>query len=417
MASNTDRRKKVLFIAFHFPPLHGSSGLLRTLKFVRHIGARGFRPYVLTAHPRVYEAVSASMLKQVPADAEVFRAFALNVKKDLSFRGRYLSLLAVPDRFAGWIPFAALKGLYAVLARRIDIIYSTYPIPSAHVIGFILARLTRRPWIADMRDPMWDEHFKPAIPLELKARKAIEAAAVRHARSVILTTEGMRDIFRARYPAEDPGKFRVISNGYDEDDFRDLETPLRAPGAPVRLRHMGLLEPLDRDPRPFFRGIRLMLDRGRVTPSDFSVELFSPGHEKEYAEAIASLALEAVVSLRPSVPYQEALGLMAASDVLLLFQGPTCEGQVPAKLYEYMRVGRPILALATATGETGRIVIANRAGAVVPIDDAEGIGRLLEDWIGSVQAGRGLPAAAPEAARAFSRQKQAEQLAACLGRT
>jgi glycosyltransferase involved in cell wall biosynthesis len=415
MTTKPEPRRKVLFIAFHFPPLHGSSGLLRTLKFVRYIGGHGYRPYVLTAHPRVYEAVSESMLKQIPAEAEVFRAFALNVKKDLSFRGRYLSLLAVPDRFAGWIPFAVLKGLYAVFSRRIDLIFSTYPIPSAHVIGLLLAKLTRRPWIADMRDPMWDEHYRPSIPAELKARQAIEAAAVRNARGVILTTEVMRGIFRARYPDVDPGKFHVISNGYDENDFKDLALPPREPSAPVRLRHLGLLEPLDRDPRPFFRGIRTMLDRGKVKAGDLSVELFSPGHEKVYAEAIASLALGEVVRLRPSVAYQEALGLMAGSDVLLLFQGPTCEGQVPAKLYEYMRVGRPILALTTATGETGRIVLANGAGAVVPIDDCEGIARLMEEWILAVREGRALPAASQAAAQAYSRQKQAEQLATCLG--
>lgn len=406
--------KRVLFVAFHFPPLHGSSGILRTLKFVRNLRNLGYRPMVLTAHPRVYEATSGALMTQIPADVEVFRPLAMNVKKDLSFRGRYFSFTAVPDRFAAWIPFAVVRGLLLAWTRRIDYLISTYPIPSAHVIGLLLARLTGIPWIADMRDPMWDEYFKPQLPAELSARRSIEASAVRHSRRVLVTTRGMKAFFQARYPDQAPEKFVVISNGYDEEDFQGVTLRPRQPGAPVRLVHMGLLEPIDRNPIPFFQSVRRALDRDPGLGGCIRVELYAPGHEDAYGKAIADLGLSEIVHLLPSLSYQKAIETMAACDVLLLFQGPSCEDQIPAKLYEYMRVGRPVLAMTTRTGETGRTVLETGSGTVVSPTDPIEISEILEFWVRGILEGKPMPGATREVSKAYSRQSQAEQLVECL---
>src|SRR4051794_35891220 len=81
--------KRVLMVAFHFPPSAGSSGIQRTLRFVQHLPALGWEPVVLTAHPRAHERTSNDLMDEVPSGVKVVRAFALDAARHLSIRGRY----------------------------------------------------------------------------------------------------------------------------------------------------------------------------------------------------------------------------------------------------------------------------------------------------------------------------------------
>ena len=90
--------KRVLMVAFHFPPLHGSSGIQRTLKFVQYLPSAGWQPLVLSAHQRAYAATNVEQLAQIPPGVPVRRAFALDAARHLSLRGRYPRWLALPDR-------------------------------------------------------------------------------------------------------------------------------------------------------------------------------------------------------------------------------------------------------------------------------------------------------------------------------
>src|SRR5207344_2703688 len=94
--------KKVLLIAYHFPPLAGSSGIQRTLRFAQQLPDFGWQPIVLTAHPRAYERVSADLAAEVPPGLTVHRAFALDAARHLALRGRYFGSMARPDRWASW---------------------------------------------------------------------------------------------------------------------------------------------------------------------------------------------------------------------------------------------------------------------------------------------------------------------------
>ncbi|MBW8886705.1 MAG: glycosyltransferase [Fibrobacteres bacterium] len=403
--------KRVLIIAFHFPPIQGSSGFLRTLKFARYLPDYGIEPTVLTVNPRAYVAVDPKPVNQLPAGVEVHRSFGLDAQKHMGIAGRYPAFLGIPDKHASWIPAAVLDGKRLIRKKRIEAIYSTYPIPSAHVIGHALAKWTGLPWVADFRDPMWDEFLEVPKPV-LWARKRIEAAAIRKCTQALTTTQGIADLFYRRYPELPKEKLTVISNGFDENDFSRLppHSGARAPG-PVTLTHAGLLEQVDRDPVPFFRGIKLAIDRGGIRREQLQVNLMGTGNDAIYQKEIADLGLGDVVRLKSPVPYAQAIDIMSASDILLLFQGPSCEAQIPAKLYEYMRVGRPILALTTHEGETGRLVKETASGTVVRPEDPEPIARAVTEWVRAVQAGQALPAASAGTARGFSRQNQAQRLA------
>src|SRR5689334_22761039 len=94
--------RRVLIVAYHFPPQTGSSGHLRALKFSRYLPENGWLPSVLTVNPRAYERVDDRQLSEIPPDINVLRPFALDTQRHLSFRGRYSLYTALPDRWVTW---------------------------------------------------------------------------------------------------------------------------------------------------------------------------------------------------------------------------------------------------------------------------------------------------------------------------
>src|SRR4051812_8923822 len=146
--------KRILLVAYHFPPVQGSSGLQRTLKFAQYLPSFGWQAAVLTAHPRAYEHVTADQVDDIPASTFVRRAFALDTARHLSIRGAYPRALALPDRWVSWWFGAVPAGLALIRRFKPDVIWSTFPIATAHLVGLTLAHLTRLPWVADFRDAM-----------------------------------------------------------------------------------------------------------------------------------------------------------------------------------------------------------------------------------------------------------------------
>ena len=171
--------KRVLMIAFHFPPMRGSSGIQRTLKFARYLPQFGWQPAVLSAHPRAYANTGQDQMSEIASDMPVHRAFALDTSRHLAFKGKYLSGMALPDRWSTWWLGAVPRGLKMIRHLRPDVIWSTYPIATAHLIAYTLHRLTGIPWIADFRDPMTDEDYPPN-PVVSKTYHWIERKTLSH---------------------------------------------------------------------------------------------------------------------------------------------------------------------------------------------------------------------------------------------
>src|SRR5258706_289224 len=160
-------------VAYHFPPMNASSGIQRTLRFAQYLPEFHWEPAVLTAHPRVYPSVSNASLAEVPPQLLVRRAFALDTVKHLSLKGLYPRWLALPDRWATWWLGAIGAGLSLIRNFKPDVIWSTYPIATAHLIGYTLRKLTGVPWVADFRDPMAQSDY-PSDPLMHRAFEWIE---------------------------------------------------------------------------------------------------------------------------------------------------------------------------------------------------------------------------------------------------
>jgi len=404
--------RKLLMVAFHYPPIRGSSGVQRTLKFSRYLPSLGWQPIVLTAHPRAYASVGDEQLSEIPAEVPVERAFALDTARHLSIRGAYVRWMAWPDRWATWWLGAIPAGLRLIRRHRPQYIWSTFPIATAHLIGLTLHRLTGVPWIADFRDSMTEDNY-PRDPRTRKIYLAIERRAVRHACRLVFVADSTRRMYLERYPELRPERCLLIPNGYDESDFADpifAAPAAEAPNSPLRLLHAGTLYPEERDARPFLRALARLKGEGTLDAADARFEFRASGADRHYGAIIDDLGIGDLVKLLPGVPYHDALQECARADALLLFQGQSCDHQIPAKLYEYLRVGRPILALTTERGDTGTLLRQTGGGTIIDMADEEAIHSALPGFLKAVRA-QTHPAADRSTVERFTRFNQTRDLA------
>jgi len=375
-------RRRLLMVAFHFPPHAGSSGIQRSLRFAQQLPEHGWDVEVLTVTPDAYESRRADLLAELPADLRIHRALALDAKRQLSIAGRYPGFLARPDRWRSWYWPAVLKGRRLLATGRFDAIWSTFPIATAHRIGATLAR-GKRPWIADLRDPMAHDGY-PRDPATWRAYHAVERKVFARAARVVTVTPGCADYYAARYP-EAAARIRVIRNAHDENAFAAIEargarTPLE-PGV-FTLLHSGLIYPWERDPGALFNGIGLLRQRQPELADKLQLRLRAPG-DSGWLEALARQhGIEQQVRILPALPFAEAVEEMYRADALLLLQAANCNLQIPAKLYEYARCARPVLALTDPAGDTWREAATLDGARCADITDAEAIAATLAGMIG-----------------------------------
>ena len=404
-------------VAYHYPPWSGGSGIHRTLKFTKYLPEYGWQPIVLTADRRAYP-VNGAVASAIPDGIEVARAFALDTAQHLSFRGFYLRWTALPDRWISWWPGGVLAGLRLIQRHRPDLIWSTYPIATAQLIGLTLHRLTGIPWVADFRDPMTEvdprtgEEF-PEDPAIRRMNGWIERPAVRRCSRAVFTTPGTLAMYRERFPEVPKSHWTVIENGYDEEDFASAERAVRpraSPDGPTVLVHSGVLYPVARDPTCFFAALSELRRSGEVSPANLRIVLRACGSEALYAPQLRKLGIEDVVFLEPAVSHKESLVEMLGADGLLVFQAANCNWQIPAKVYECLRSNRPIFAMTDHAGDTAALLRSAGVRSIAALDSKEEIARGLMSFLDSLR-NRVDQASLPEK---YSRQARTRELATLL---
>jgi hypothetical protein len=372
-------------IAFHFPPFAGSSGVQRTLRFVQQLPRFGWQPIVLTAHPRAYEKTSQDLLKDIPEGVVVERAFALDTARHLAIGGRYPGALARPDRWKSWSLGAIPAGLRLIRQHRPSVIWSTYPIPTAHRVADQLHRLSGLPWIADFRDPMAQDGY-PEDPKTWAAFERIERSAVAQAACSIFTTRGAAGMYRSRYP-EHAGRIRVIENGFDEESFAGVTGGAALIPGKTTLLHSGLIYPVERDPTQFFETLAALWKAGRISPDTLMIRFRAPAHDKLILGIADRLGVLPFVECLPPIPYRDALGEMMRADGLVVMQAANCNEQIPAKVYEYLRSQRPLIGLTDPAGDTADLM--TRAGVrhIAPLDAPDQIAATLMAFLEGLRDG------------------------------
>lgn len=394
-------------VAFHFPPLAGSSGIQRTLRFAQYLPDYGWQPVVLTASPRAYERTSDDLLREIPPDLIIHRAAALNTAKHLAVGGRYPALLARPDRWITWAFAAIPAGLRLVRRHRPEAIWSTYPIATAHLIGCWLARLSGIPWIADFRDPMAQDGYPPD-PATWRAFERIERNAIAHAAASIFVTRGAAALYRRRYPTA-AERIAVIENGFDESSFVALATSA-GPLVPGRctLVHSGIVYPSERDPTQLFAALGALKRSGRA--GDVLLRFRASAHDELLRELARRNDVGDMIDVAPPLPYREALEEMQRADGLLVLQASNCNEQIPAKVYEYLRAQRPILALTDPEGDTADLLRRCGVRHIAPLGDERAIEAIVPNFLADPESAR----PDPSAVAACSRERRTRELATLL---
>jgi glycosyltransferase involved in cell wall biosynthesis len=173
------------------------------------------------------------------------------------------AVAAVPDREVSWLLPAIAAAWRTARRQRPDVIYSSGPPFTAHLVGAVLARLAGRPWVADFRDPWarapWRED---RFAFEKRAWTILERAIVTRADAVLFVTETNRRDFADCYGETVAARFHVVPNGCDLADFDGL-TAAPPPAGRFVLLHAGSLYGA-RNPAPLLRALRNAIARGAI---------------------------------------------------------------------------------------------------------------------------------------------------------
>lgn len=405
---------RVGLVAYHFPPVQGSSGVQRTLAAARYLPDFGWQPRVLTVRTAAYPATHPGQLHEVPEAVAVARLPAFDTARHFAIAGRYPAWLASPDRYISWAWFGFPTARRFLARHPVDVILSTYPIATAHILGGRLARSLKLPWVADFRDLMVDDGY-PSLPSARRVSLRVEATTIREASRILVTTRGAREILLGRYRSLSPERVIVLENGFDEDNFRVAEARARPtfPGKPPILLHSGVMYPTERNPTALFGAVAQLKSEGFFARWPFEIVLRASGHDRELAAELERHDIADRVQLAPPLGYVEALVEMLEADALLIMQGPDCNHQIPAKLYEYLRAGRPILGLTDAAGDTAALLRKYAIPSIADMMDREAIAAQLRTLVPALHRAE-LRGAEPQAVAEASRYARCRALASVL---
>ena len=384
---------RLLMIINFFPPSAGG-GVYRPLSFVKYLSRADWEVTVVTPRPGGFWINDQELASQVPENVRVVRTGSLSGQRILNRfrRGRSRrsssrfgllrsvgELFLLPDTYVGWVPFATRAASRLCGREQFDLVYSTSPPDSSHIVGRAVSRRFSLPWIADFRDPWISLHLRrPPTPLHSAIHTGLERG-VMEADRVIVTTRWHREKLGDSYPE---ARVEIVPNGFDEDDFEGAGRPKPGTG-PFTILHSGMLT-LGRSIGPFLEGLSLFLEERPATRKGIRV-IFLGSRESINEDLVAAAGLGDVVSFEDNIPHAECVERERSSHVLLLLKhdDERYRGLVPGKLYEYLGARRPILAV-VPEGEAADIVRDNRRGEVVPIDDAravaDGISRMYDQF-------------------------------------
>ena len=410
---------KLLLVSLYFPPA-GGGGVQRPLKFAAHLPALGVETHVLAPDDPKWIHSDAEL--QPPTQAWIHRARYLGPKgrrpaeelhgtRGLERAGRHARLAArrllVPDENVSWNLTAIPAAIRIVREHGVDVVLTTSPPSSVHLIGAAVQRATGARWVADLRDSLVAHPHRRAerLPARVKERgeHVVAGLVARKADAIVAVSEAIAEEARGFRPR---GRVVAIANGCDFDDFAGLEY---RPDERFRITHAGSFFG-KRDPRPFLRALsRAPEEVVARFVGDFRAA------DREFAE---DLGLDGRLELHAYVPRRRSLELQRDSEALLLLipeAGGRGRGVLSGKVFEYLAAERPILAAVPPDGAAADLIRETGAGVVAPPDDPAALGEalagLVERWRAGELAGRPL---SPEHRERLSRAARVEELAELL---
>ena len=412
---------KLLLVTLYFPPA-GGGGVQRPLKFASHLPALGIETHVLA--PDVPAVAYHDSELALPTQAWVHRVRYVGPKGDkpadrlrgtqgLERLGTRAALLGrrllVPDENVPWSTAAMPAAFRIIRQEEIDVVLTTSPPGSLHLLGAAVQGATGVKWVADLRDSLTANPHRRGQESRLVRLKETTAGGVAklvaaRADAIVAAADAIADEVRALEPK---GQVATIANGCDFDDFAGLE---RQPSERLRITHTGSFFG-KRDPKPF---LQALAESGL---EDVVVRFV--GEFRSEDEAFAeSLGLRDRIELPGYVSRRRSLELQRDSEALLLLipeAGGRGRGVLSGKVFEYLAAERPILAAVPPDGAAAQLVRDTGAGVVAPPDDVPALRAALVDlharWREDGLEGTALE---PDWRDRLSRGRRAEELADLL---
>ena len=413
---------RVLFVAYRFPPQSGG-GVIRPVKFAKYLSRMGVHVTVLTAAPPVDSKQDATLLGDLPLDVRVLTVAEESpipplasgrLRKHLRIARRWaVYQFMVPDQHSGFIA-PAVRAASELGPDGFDVVLATGGPWSTFVAAEKIARVLRLPLVLDYRDP-WTTTFS-GVPREagLLARwrnPRLERRIVERADAIVSVHQSVPPIMETGLGVKGlASRCHWIPNGYDPEDFEEL--PKEQPSEFV-ITYVGSLY-RTRTLRGAAEALGRLVRSGDIKADELRVRVLGPSRARVMSEFAGSPIADRV-DAPGFVSHREALSALVSSTMNLLvdvvYDGPNIH--TPGKLYEYLRAGRPILAV-SAEGSTPAVIREARGGWVVSPDDPDSLLAVLREAHQNWQAGRQLPCPDQGVVARFDRAQLTRELAKVL---
>jgi glycosyltransferase involved in cell wall biosynthesis len=339
----------VPIFAYHYPP-ENEVGAARPFRFSKYLSRLGYTCRVFTAAKQTGR--SDPNTEYVPDPCVASSGHAVETQLERVFRKAFLP----GETGMQWAIQASRAARTWIRGRHADrvTILSTYPPFGSHLAAWRLSRSEKYPWIADFRDSMRNEHTSMNF-LHQSLNRWLECRLVKGADVTIANTDAALARLQKTFPSESE-KIQLIWNGFDPEE-RVLPLPGSSGDRKV-LSHTGELYG-GRSAVPILESLGRLIDAGRISAGNVRLRLIGPAQAGTlpHAELLTRAQDEGWLELvTEQIPKIEALEIARSSDCLLLLQLQSAV-HVPAKLFEYLQIGRPILAFLMANSPAERLLI------------------------------------------------------------
>ncbi len=389
--------KKVLVITYYWPPA-GGPGVQRVLKFVKYLPQFGWEPVILTVKSGEYQAIDESLKSDLSRALKVYKTKAFSFyglfkkitgekaipthqlsegSNDSFFSklSRWIRLnVILPDGRIGWYPFALAQAIEIFRKESIKIIFSSGPPHSIHLIARSLSKKYTIPWIADFRDP-WTERFYYEESRRLKIIGSLdlmmEKAVINQAILVTTVSDGFKKLILTKNI--ETSKCVVVTNGYDDTDFPTSFPPKQT--EKTIITHVGNLAK-SQMPTALIQALQRFRSEKK---SSFILNIIGNIHDDLRLSMLGS-NLADIVRFQEYLPHDKVIFEMAKADYVFAVIPKTKnnKGIIPAKIFEYMRSGTPILLIGPNDCDAANIILSSNAGFVFDYSESDKIFQILE---------------------------------------
>ena len=398
--------KKVLIITYYWPPA-GGPGVQRVLKLVKYLPQFGWQPVVLTVRDGEFFTLDKNLENDVPDSLEVIKTKSIEpnlwykkfvglsaeqhipdsvlAEENTSCKKRLAAWvrlnLFIPDAKVGWKPFAVKTGKKIIRDMQPEVIFSSSPPPTVHLIARSLSRWSGIPWLADFRDPWTKIHYYGA------SRKSGLAGRIdrRLEQKVLQTAQAVTAVNPGFFNSAEDERIHILPNGFDRDDWKPRSGENN--NSVFTIRYMGSLS-AQRYVETFFTVIKDIC-AATGAPQEICIEFIGVVNE-DIKRKIIDLKIDCPIDFRAYLSHKEVLKTISRADLLLLFINKTTMARhiLTGKVFEYLMVQKPILAFGPPGGASDKLIRQTGAGELFDYDDYTGARRFIEKRLADWKSGK-----------------------------